>query len=210
MSYRFWNAPKTVVYYRKDDSLDNSTDGLGSDIWRPLGIARGHIKISGGAQYEAIQTDTHQSSQFPSEKIYLGTEYEVSFELAKMVTQQDRGLDESAFFAASSPSTTDPYGFGTAGLGNQPVYDHGKYYNILLWSQVARENTGSEVVHTQYAHFINAVPEKAEMLWGTMTGGIQMSWKCSDTHLVDTDSRMIATYSESTSIAEGPPPALLP
>lgn len=206
MSYYFWNAPNTVAYIRYDNSNDDAVGSL--DTWVALGISRGSISISGTPQFEDITSDTHQSSSFPAEKIFLGSEISVQLEIAKQSTQTKGVLDDDLpnFGISTGYPSMGINGFARISSGNQPVLDSGGAYNLLLWSQVSKNTT----VETRFVCFWRAIADGFEWNWGTKASVIPVRFKCTDTFSNGVNSpRVLAEHGFSTSTPLGPPPAIL-
>lgn len=209
MSYYFWNAPSTVAYIRYDNSND---DAVGSnDSWIPLGISRGSITISGNPQFDNITSDTHQSSSFPAEKIFLGSELSVELEIVKQNASVKGFLDKDLpnFGISTGYPTMGGQGFGMISSGNIPVLDSGGAYNLLLWSQIDKDHL--PLVHTRYVCFWRAIPDGIDWTWGAKASSIPLRFRCTDTFSDGVNSpREIAKTGHSITTSIGPPPSILP
>lgn len=211
MAYYFWNAPGTIAYIRYDNSNDDAVGS--SDTWVALGISRGSIRISGSPQFDNITSDTHQSSSFPAEKIFLGSELSIELELAKQSTPTKGILDDDLpnFGVSTGYPAMGIYGFGRISSGNQPVLDSGGAYNLLLWSQVDRNPGGTPAVTTKYVCFWRAIPDGFDWSWGTKASYIPLRFRCTDTFSNGVGSpRQVASHGHTNLQALGPPPSILP
>ena len=214
-TYRFWNAPATIVYIRGDNVGNDLVDG--GDSWVPVGICRGSVDISGSSEYESITTDYNQGNSLPADQLLTGTSYNVSLDLAKPYNKYADGtyqLNDELLTYGSTPASPDT-SFGRQKWSNLPIVQSGSHYNLLLWSQVARANISVSAPVTNYVLFWGAIPQSFEMTWGTRGSVIKCSWKCVEAEptgvhtLNTTTTRRVADYGYSEIQPAGAPPSVI-
>lgn len=212
-TYRFWNAPATIVYIKRDTSGNDAVEA--TDPWKPIGICRGSVDISGTSDYEKITTDYNQSSSLPADQMLTSTSYRVTMELAKPYNKYADGLyqfDDEILTLGSTPVTANTE-FGNQGYGNMPTIHGGDHYQLLLWSQVVRASISTSTPVTNYALFYAAIPQSFDMTWGTKATTVKCTWHCVEGEHLGTFTnnssagRKVAQYGYSETQAAGAPPA---
>ena len=143
----------------------------------------------------------------------LPVELSVELEIAKQSTPTKGILDDDLpnFGVSTGYPSMGIYGFGRIASGNQPEFDSGGAYNLLLWSQVDRNPGGAPAVTTKYVCFWSALPDGFDWSWGTKASTIPVRFRCTDTFSNGVNApRNLASYGHSTLQPLGPPPSVLP